>query len=129
MAFGSDLTISPDTLSPVATNNLVYTITGYPQGSKSIRIDTLSTSTEPVTLEISHREEGSGVNARAVRTMTWRKKKLNAESQLVETSVTTTLRCPKDTAIVAADTKRGFNVIANLLYASGAFDKMFRGEI
>lgn len=130
MAYASDLTLSLDNATAVATSTHTFTLAGSPQG-KSMRIDTLSTSAEPVTLEISHRAEGSGTGARDVRSITYRKKKLNATGQLVEGSVTVTFRCPKDSAIPTAELRYGCSVIANLLYASGNtnFDRLFRGEV
>lgn len=130
MAYASDLQLSPDNLTAVATNLHTYAAAGAPQG-KSVHIDTVSTSAEPVTIEISHRSEGSGSGARDVRSMTFRKKKLNTAGQVVEGSCTVTFRCPKDTTVSTTDLRYGYNAIANLLYASGNtnFDRLFRGEV
>lgn len=128
MAFAADLVVSPDALAAVTTNQVTYSQIGAPPG-KSSRIDTTSTNVEPVTIEISHRDEGSGAAARAVHAVTFRKKKLNTAGQTVEASVTVTYRAPKDAAITAADVKRGFFTLCNMLYASGAQDRVLRGEV
>lgn len=131
MAFAADLSISPDGPTGVTTNQATYGILSYPGPGKSIRIDAASTAVEPNTLEMSHRVEGSGVTKKNVHTVTMRKKKLNATTaQLVEGSVTITVRVPDDSTITATMYKAMIWGLINSIFAgSSNIDRVLRGEV
>lgn len=132
MAFASDLAASPDGFTPVTTNQRTYGIHNYPGPGRSVRIDAASTSTEPNTLEIAHRVEGTGDARRDVHVVSVRRRKLNSTTgKMVESVVTFSVRVPQDNVtITAANIRSDVNAIANAIIATtGAFDRLLRGEI
>lgn len=131
VAFAADMSISPDGPTGVTTNQKTFGILSYPGAGKSVRIDAASTATEPYTLEMTHRAEGSGASKRNVHVLTMRKKKINAAtSQLVEGSVTVSFRVPDDSTITAANYKEMmWSLINGILAGSSNIDRVLRGEV
>lgn len=132
MAFASDLLASPDGQTAVTTSQRTYGVLSYPGPGRSTRIDAASSSTEPNTLEISHRVEGTGDTKRDVHVVTVRRKKLNSTTgKLIESAVTLSVRVPTDNVTVtAAMIRADLNCICNaIISAGGAFDRLLRGEV